>query len=114
MKAGRLTEERKKTHGDWPVTARATIRLKLALRENLKEAGTQLSAVQLEALDMILAKIARIVSGDPNFVDHWRDVSGYAQLGGGFSGDLVTLDEAREAAGIKRLDESFSPEISPP
>lgn len=30
---------------------------------------------------MILAKIARIVSGDPNHADHWDDIAGYALLG---------------------------------
>ncbi len=36
--------------------------------------------VQLEALGMILHKIARIVCGDPNYVDNWHDIAGYATL----------------------------------
>ena len=35
---------------------------------------------QREALDMISSKIARIVNGDPNHVDSWIDIAGYATL----------------------------------
>jgi hypothetical protein len=40
-----------------------------------------LSDGQAEALEMIAGKIARILSGNPDFADHWDDVIGYAQLG---------------------------------
>lgn len=33
-----------------------------------------------EALDMIAHKIGRIVNGDPNYVDSWTDIIGYARL----------------------------------
>jgi Domain of unknown function (DUF6378) len=37
---------------------------------------------QLEAIEMIFHKIARIVSGDdPGYADSWDDIAGYAQLG---------------------------------
>jgi hypothetical protein len=39
-----------------------------------------LSSTQLEALDMICSKLARIVCGDPNEPDHWHDIGGYAKL----------------------------------
>jgi len=35
---------------------------------------------QREALDMIASKIARIVNGDPDYVDSWIDIAGYATL----------------------------------
>lgn len=35
---------------------------------------------QQEALDMICHKIGRIINGNPNYVDSWRDIAGYAQL----------------------------------
>lgn len=35
---------------------------------------------QREALEMILHKIGRIVNGDPNYDDSWRDIAGYAEL----------------------------------
>jgi hypothetical protein len=33
-----------------------------------------------EALEMIAMKIARILSGNSNFADHWEDIEGYARL----------------------------------
>lgn len=35
---------------------------------------------QREALEMIQHKIARILNGDPNYDDSWRDIAGYARL----------------------------------
>lgn len=37
-------------------------------------------ADMVEALDMICSKIARIVNGDPTYVDNWIDIAGYATL----------------------------------
>ena len=42
--------------------------------------GFELDNDQLEALDMIVHKIARIVNGDPNYSDSWVDIAGYAKL----------------------------------
>jgi hypothetical protein len=33
-----------------------------------------------EAMDMILHKIGRIVTGDPAYADSWHDIAGYASL----------------------------------
>ena len=33
-----------------------------------------------EALEMILHKIARIVNGDPEYIDSWKDIAGFATL----------------------------------
>lgn len=35
---------------------------------------------QKEALEMIQHKIARILNGDPNYLDNWVDLVWYAQL----------------------------------
>jgi len=40
----------------------------------------QLAPDQREALEMIQVKIARIINGDPNYADNWRDIEGYARL----------------------------------
>lgn len=39
-----------------------------------------LSVVQKQALTVIADKIARILSGDPNYADNWHDIQGYARL----------------------------------
>jgi hypothetical protein len=33
-----------------------------------------------QALDTIMDKVARIMTGDPKFKDHWIDLCGYAKL----------------------------------
>jgi hypothetical protein len=40
----------------------------------------ELDADQIEALEMICHKIARVLNGDPNHHDHWHDIAGYATL----------------------------------
>jgi hypothetical protein len=86
-----LLSERHKTHGEWSVTARVAQRLKRVLWQELagREARQQpaLGDSRLEALMMICTKIGRIVAGDPDHADHWRDISGYALLGIEFDAD---------------------------
>ena len=73
-----LLTERSKTHGNWIDNARIAQSTKELWR---KENGWErLSDAQREALEMIAHKIARVLSGDPNYVDHWADVAGYAEL----------------------------------
>ena len=73
-----ILEEREKTHGDFAETARMSQALKSLMSTGYRY--PELSDVQCEALDMIASKIARILAGDPNQPDHWRDIAGYAQL----------------------------------
>ena len=35
---------------------------------------------ELEAINMIVNKLARIYNGDPHYSDSWRDIAGYATL----------------------------------
>jgi hypothetical protein len=74
-----IISERAKTHGNYTLQSQ----LSQDLKRRIKQEGASLSPQQQEALEMICVKIARIVSGDPNDADHWRDISGYAHLGGG-------------------------------
>ena len=39
-----------------------------------------MSSDKKEALEMIQHKIARILNGNPNYIDSWVDIIGYAQL----------------------------------
>ena len=72
-----LLNEREKTHGDYSELAFVSQYLKLALSYGPID---QLPAVHRESLEMICVKMARIVCGDHNEPDHWRDIIGYAQL----------------------------------
>ncbi len=41
---------------------------------------SSLAPDQVEALEMICHKMARIVNGDPDYADSWVDIAGYAKL----------------------------------
>lgn len=71
-----ILKERQKTHGEYENVARVSQHLKTYLHNEAKK----LSQVQRESLDMICVKLARIVCGDANELDHWIDISGYADL----------------------------------
>lgn len=70
--------ERGKRYGEFAIHALITQRLKEAMRDTQNWAG--LADDQQEALEMIAHKIGRILNGDPNYDDSWRDIAGYAQL----------------------------------
>ena len=62
------------SHGIFSQVAHTYQRLKTETNE------ADLTDVQQTALEMILYKIARILNGNPNETDHWRDIAGYATL----------------------------------
>jgi hypothetical protein len=73
-----IIRERDKTHGDWSRQSQ----LSHDLKRRIAQEQPDLTASQWEAIEMIQVKIARIVCGDANEPDHWRDLAGYATLGG--------------------------------
>lgn len=78
MDVKNLLDEREKTHGWYPYVAGAAQAMKDMMRSAPNWA--LLDACQRESLDMIANKLARIMYGDPDHADHWRDVAGYAML----------------------------------
>ena len=72
--------ERGKRYGSFKGHAEVSQRLKLVIFEELEKREKFLSDVQQEAVDMILHKLGRIVNGDANYIDSWRDIVGYTQL----------------------------------
>lgn len=52
----------------------------LPVRDELHMKFKGLTPDQREALEMIAHKIGRILNGDPDYADSWRDIAGYAQL----------------------------------
>ena len=71
-------EARHETHGDYTNTAQVSQHLKTTMR-NARN-WNRLSNDKRESLDMIMTKVARIMSGEPNEPDHWLDIEGYAKL----------------------------------
>ena len=54
--------------------------LKRVVRNALDNRDKTLAHDQAEAMDMIIHKIGRIINGNPDVMDHWLDIAGYAQL----------------------------------
>ena len=54
--------------------------IKRLLADHAAKHGKTFVDDQWEALEMIVHKIARIVNGNPDKVDHWVDIAGYATL----------------------------------
>src|SRR5262249_16176954 len=75
-----LLDERASTHGHFVDQFLLAQRLKNVVRDASEEEDIRvLPAVMAEAVDMLLMKISRIVTGDPWHADHWADIAGYAE-----------------------------------
>jgi len=73
-----MLDKRGARYGKFITHAHASQGIKTAMRDL---AGWQkLDNDQVEALEMIAHKIARILNGDPNYADSWVDIAGYAKL----------------------------------
>ncbi len=65
-------------YGAFEHNAKTSQALKAVMHE--RPGWDRLSPDQREALEMIQHKIARILNGDPDYLDSWVDIAGYAQL----------------------------------
>lgn len=77
MTVKKILDQRKKTHGDFNTHAVISQQLKSVMAQH---GVHELDANQIEALEMIAHKIARVLNGNPNHRDHWDDIAGYATL----------------------------------
>lgn len=71
-----VLDERGKSYGPFIGHARVTQAIKHAIFTH----APVLEDDQREALEMIAHKIGRIINGNPDYVDSWVDIAGYAQL----------------------------------
>ena len=78
MSINKTLEQRGERYGKFKDVAATTY----ALQEILRDAKNHehMTDDQVIALDMICNKMARIVNGDPSYLDNWHDISGYATL----------------------------------
>lgn len=74
----KLLDEREIRYGKFENHARIAQGLKSVLQQEQKWAA--LNPSQKEALEMICHKIARVMNGDPSYIDNWTDIAGYAVL----------------------------------
>ena len=79
MSIEKTLKQRQKTHGEFATHAKISQDLKNVMREH---GLYEFDADQIEALEMVAHKIARVLNGNPNHHDHWHDVAGYATLVG--------------------------------
>lgn len=75
-----MLQGREQRYGTFPGHAEISQHLKTTIRRYLCQRDQHLAADQDEALEMICHKIARIINGDPDYVDNWVDIAGYATL----------------------------------
>lgn len=77
-KVDEVLRKRQNTHGDFSENARFS----QAQKDFLPTfpSYNKLTGVQKEALNQILSKIGRILSGDPDHEDSWIDINGYSEL----------------------------------
>lgn len=74
-----ILSQRRQVYGPFLRQAQITADLKGVMRAYVMW-EEQLAPDQREALEMIQTKIARVLNGDPNHADNWRDIEGYARL----------------------------------
>jgi 2,3-bisphosphoglycerate-independent phosphoglycerate mutase len=68
--------DRQTTHGPFVECARLSQALKETMRT--QSGWARLDDDMKESLEMQVHKVARILTGDPHYIDHWADIAGYA------------------------------------
>lgn len=71
---------RAKNYGKFIEGAEIMQMTKRLVHNYVAQRGTSLAFDQLEAIDMIIHKLGRIVNGNPDHIDNWVDIAGYATL----------------------------------
>lgn len=75
-----ILDERQGSYGLFAGQAEVSQAFKNIMMAHLIKLDKRLVVDQQEALEMIFSKVARILNGDSNHLDSWKDISGYAQL----------------------------------
>jgi hypothetical protein len=76
----KILDKRAEQYGTFMRNADIAIKLKQVIHNAMVREDTQLYPDQLQALDMIVTKIGRILTGNPSHLDSWVDIAGYATL----------------------------------
>ena len=75
-----ILEQRGSRYGKFAHNADIAQYIKSAMRRNPYSKYHELAPDQAEALDMFASKISRLLVGDSNYADNWRDIAGFATL----------------------------------
>lgn len=71
---------RAKNYGKFIEGAEIMQMTKRLVHNYIEQRGTAMAFDQLEAIDMIIHKLGRIINGNPDHLDNWVDIAGYATL----------------------------------
>lgn len=78
MNIDKTLTERGEKYGEFMGVARVSQGIKDVIKSG--ENWGEMTCDKKEALDAIANKIARILNGDPEYIDNWHDIAGYARL----------------------------------
>lgn len=78
MSVDKLLDDRGSKYGNYLRQAKIVEFLWKVVSEGFN--NKRIEADQSDALRMICVKMSRIVNGDPDYADNWRDIAGYAML----------------------------------
>lgn len=73
-------KERGNRYGSFTTHSALSQSLKKCMIKHNVTKWNNLVSDQKEALEMIQHKVARIINGDPDYIDNWHDIQGYAKL----------------------------------
>lgn len=79
-----VLNEREKTHGDYGENSGVAQGIKTLM--HYSPGWERMTKAQRESIDLIATKLGRLSAGNPAEVDHWKDIAGYAMLGGIWTG----------------------------
>lgn len=96
-----VLNERENQYGDFATLASMAQSLKRIFRG--APSANMLTDIQVEALENIAVKLARLLNGDPMLPDNWQDIAGYASL----------AHEALVAAALPPAEPVKAPRIEP-
>jgi hypothetical protein len=80
ISVGAVLDQRAVDYGQFKNGAELMQGIKRLVSEHAQKHNKTFADDQWEALEMIIHKIGRIVNGNPDKVDHWVDIAGYAKL----------------------------------
>jgi hypothetical protein len=75
-----ILDERAREYGKFIEGAEIMQMTKRLIHNYIDQRGTAMAFDQLEAIDMIIHKLGRMINGNPDKADHWLDIAGYAKL----------------------------------
>ena len=75
-----VLKERGSKYGNYAEQTRISADIVKAMSRPINRRNLHLEPDQADALQMFAVKISRILNGDPDYSDNWRDIAGYATL----------------------------------